>query len=112
MAASALVLSTTAIAQSQTRVQGTIWRVDVISGAGGAPGNYDARVYLNGVSSFCPGATDATWAYLNSSDQNYKSILAAMMFAYGAWKTLVVYAEPITSGSATFCRIDWINIVG
>src|SRR5690349_25097900 len=49
-------------------VSGKIAHLDGVGGSAGAPGNYDLRVVLENQSVMCAGASDATWAYINSND--------------------------------------------
>lgn len=114
---SRILLSTLILASAQafangTPSTGTISRLDAVGSAGGAPGAGDTRVYLNGISTFCPGAVDGSWAYINANDANYKGVLSGLMMAYAMGKTVTIYAVPAQLGTATFCQISWINIVG
>jgi len=106
-----LLASVHALANGTPSV-GTISRLDAVGSAGSAPGNADTRVYLNGVTTFCPGSPDASWAFINANDANYKGVLATLMLAYATGKTVVVYAVPAQIGTTTFCQISWINVVG
>lgn len=51
---------------------GTVIGMEMVAGAGGAPGNHDFRVHLSGSPTMCSGAIDPSWAYINVSDPNYK----------------------------------------
>jgi len=54
--------------------------------------NYEFRVYV-GVSPVCTTTATATkdFAYLNSSDPNYKTAVANLMMAYSMGKTVTLY---------------------
>jgi hypothetical protein len=111
VAMACLVASAQAFANG-TPSTGTIWRMDAVGSAGSAPGNADTRVYLNGVSTFCPGSPDPSWAFINANDANYKGVLATLMMAYATGKSVTIYAVPAQIGTTTFCQISWINVIG
>jgi len=110
-AAACLAASAQVLAQA-TSSTGTISRMDAVGSAGGAPGNADTRVYLNGVSRLCTGSSDASWAFINVNDANYKGVLATLMLAYGTGKSVVINAIPAQVGTGTYCQITWINVIG
>ncbi len=106
-----LVMLATA-AHAGTQVSGKVQTILSAAGAGGAPGNADLRVQLDGVTTFCPGVTDGSWAFINSNDANFKGILAAITTAYAMGKTLTVYTVPGAVGASTFCQIAWVQVSG
>jgi len=81
-------------------VSGTIYIIDVTGGA-----NYGFRVYLEGVSSACAGG--ANWAYLNESDSNYKTYVAALMMAKSQGSRVTLYSN-VENG---YCHIGYIQII-
>ena len=107
------VLGQCSLATADTARSGRIVRMDAVAAAGGAPAGFDTRVYLDGISDLCPGATESTWAYINANDANYKGVLATLLLAYATGKAVVIYSNPIqVSQGGVFCQIKWINVVG
>jgi hypothetical protein len=89
---------------------GKISRIDAVGALAGAPNSGDIRVYIPG-GTFCSGpVNDATWGFINVSDSNYKGILANLMMAFSANKTITVNARSAPIGSNTYCQITWINV--
>jgi hypothetical protein len=67
---------------------------------GGAPGNYDFRVYLSGYPVVCDGQT---WGYVNVSDANYNVIAASVLSAKAAGYSITMYIAEDANG---YCHID------
>jgi hypothetical protein len=80
-------------------VQGTIYAISVTAGA-----NFGFRVYLNGVTSTCTGGEN--WSYLNESDSNYKTYVAALMMAKSQGSTVHIY----TYMESGYCHIGHITV--
>jgi len=72
-------------------VSGKIAAINGVGSASGAPGNYDIRVYIEGQPTICAGATDPGWGYINTSDANYKGLLAMLLMAQVSGKTVTLY---------------------
>jgi hypothetical protein len=83
---------------------GPIAQLDVVTGPGGAPGNYDVRVYLTGYPIMCSGG--AEWAYLNSTDANYNTLSAALMMAKATGSNVRVFSL-FQYGQ---CRIGYVMV--
>lgn len=96
---------------ADTVTTGKIAQILSVASPGGAPGNADERVYLAGFPRLCPGATDPAWAYINVSDPNFKGVLANLLFAYGAGKTVQIYAAPTSISGGTYCQISYIVVM-
>jgi hypothetical protein len=74
-----------------------------------ANGNYDFRVYLNGVTTICTatGILDAGWGYVNQADPDYKSMQATLMLAFAMGKTVTLYTN---KGGAGYCQIQYVVV--
>lgn len=81
---------------------GQVGTVYVIASAGGAPGLYDFRVFLAGNPVICNGNA---FAYVNTSDANYSTIVANVLSARALGATLNI---AWTQQSNTYCLIDFI----
>ena len=79
--------------------QGTIYQVDVTGAA-----NYSFRVYLTGVTNMCGNGTN--WAYLNESDGNYKTYVAAIMMAKAQGSTVSLYTNLVNG----YCQIGYVAV--
>lgn len=88
-------------------VSGKIVRLDGVGSIGGAPGNFDLRVFLDNKSAVCPGAVDPAWGYINSNDANYKGLMALLLTAYTSGKTVTLYT---IKGSMGYCQIGYVAI--
>ncbi len=106
----ALALSNLAHAATDTVTSGTISKIFSIAAPSGAPGNADTRVYLSNVASLCPGASDPSWAYINASDPNVKSVLATAMTAFATGKQVTVDVVLTALASGYYCQISWISV--
>ncbi|HET7329841.1 hypothetical protein [Dyella sp.] len=87
---------------------GKISEINGVGGLGGAPGNYDVRVYLDGQSTLCSGRADSTWGYINMSDPNYKGLLAMLLMAQANGKAVTLYT---TKDGAGYCQIGYIAVM-
>ncbi len=101
-----LTIATTA--HAVTAVTGTVQQMQSVGGGANAPGNGDLRIWINGVSSMCPGAIDGTWAFINSNDPNFKGVLTTITTAYVMGKPLTLYNIPSTIGAGAYCQIAWV----
>jgi hypothetical protein len=110
MACGLLMLANAAHAANQ--VTGTVRTTQTVAGAAGAPGNGDFRVWLNNVPSICPGATDETFAFINSTDPDFKAVVAAVTMAYAMGKQLTIYTVPGPISTGTYCQIGWVMVNG
>ncbi len=106
-----LAVVASAHGQSASTVSGTINRMDFVASAGGAPNNGDTRVYLNGVTTFCSGTSDPTWAFVNTSDANYKGVLASLLMAYATGKQVSVTSIAGAGTSGPRCQIEYVSMV-
>lgn len=88
-----------AFAQWAGSVAGKIQQFDVTAG-----GNFSFRVYLVNAPTMCAGGQN--WAYLNESDSNYKTYLAALMMAKTLDSTVTIY----TSNVGGFCNIGYVMV--
>lgn len=86
-------------------VEGNITQIDTINESN----NYELRVSLGGkVMCNNTDGTLNTWAYLNSSDPNYKGTLANLMLAFATGKHVTI----ITMNDAGLgCHIHYISVV-
>lgn len=87
-------------------VTGTVAQISAVGSGEGAPGNYDIRVYLVGVSTICNGAANSGWAYINANDANFKGILSILELAVATGKTVSVYTNVVAQG----CQIGYVSI--
>lgn len=82
---------------------GKLARLDA---AAGAAGSMDLRIAFEGVTSLCT-ASDATFAYINSTDPNYKVIAGLLMMAYTNKTTIRVYT---TNSANVGCVIGYVGL--
>ncbi|WP_157597894.1 MULTISPECIES: hypothetical protein [unclassified Rhizobacter] len=78
---------------------GKVTSIDVTGGS-----NYGFRVVLDGGTQMCAGGT--TWAFLNETDSNYKTYVAALMVA----KVQGTSVRLFTTTEGGFCHIGYISI--
>ena len=97
---------------ADSQVTGTVQSMMSVGGLGSAPGNADLRIWLNGVTTICPGATDPTWAYINSNDPNFKGVLATISTAYAMGKQLTLNTRLSLVGNGSYCQIVWATVSG
>lgn len=85
---------------------GAISSLDVVGGAGGAPGNYDFRVFLMHSPVMC--SSGSNWAFINSTDANYRAIVSTLTTAFALGKSVSIYTI-LAQGQ---CQIGYVSIVG
>jgi hypothetical protein len=78
---------------------GTIYAMDVTSGH-----SYGVRVFLSGVPNMC--GTGSNWAYLNDTDSNYNTYVAALMMAKAQGSPVTIY----TTRENNYCHIGYISV--
>ncbi len=93
-------------AQQQANT-GKVSQIDAVAGAGGAPGNYDFRVFLVGNPTLCAAPNQPYWAYVNTNDANYKTITSLVTVALLTGKTIVLHAAPAANG---YCQITYLAV--
>ena len=94
------------------QVSGTVQKMMSVGGLGSAPGNADLRVWLNGVNTVCTGANDASWAYINANDPNFKGVAATISTAYAMGKPLMMATRLSAVGNGNYCQIVWVIVSG
>lgn len=82
------------------QVTGKITNIDVTSGE-----NYGFRVTVGGTQ-MCAGGS--SWAYLNASDDNYKTYTAVLMMAKALGQTVIISSN-LVSGQ---CKIGFVTVWG
>jgi len=83
-----------------TSVQGYVGVTEVIGSSGGAPGNFDFRIHLTGDTVIC---NNQVWAYVNTTDVNYSSMVANILAAKVAgWPVTMA----ITQTSSGYCQLS------
>jgi hypothetical protein len=89
-------------------VGGTITQIDTVSNE---PNNYEFRVYVNGGVQMCNNTTATLngWAYLNSSDANYKEAVANLTLAYAMGKHVTIYTM---NDNGVGCHIHYVMVSG
>ncbi len=87
-------------------VIGTISQIDTVANE---PNDYEVRIYLGGIT-MCT-ATNGTqdFAYMNSTDNNFKATLANLMMAYSMGKTVNIYTM---NDSSVGCHIHYVMVKG
>lgn len=75
---------------AQIQVSGVVGNTQVVGSGGGAPGNYDLRVFFTSNSVMCDGQA---WAYINIKDSNYSALVASIMFAKTTGETVVLWGH-------------------
>src|SRR2546426_11962998 len=78
---------------------GTVATVQITNG-----NNLGFRIFLSGISNMC--GTGSNWAYLNESDSNYKTYVAAVLAAKAQGSQVTVYST-LENGS---CHIGYLSI--
>ena len=84
-------------------VSGTIAGIDSVANE---PGNYEIRVYVTNVSTYCTGS-GPQFAYLNSADNNFKGTLAALTTAYAMGKTVSIF---MMNDNNVGCHIHFVQV--
>jgi hypothetical protein len=92
----------TAYATSGSSV-GQVGVAETIGSAGGAPGNFDFRVYLLGGPVICNGQI---WAYVNSTEANYNAIVANILSARASGASVTLNWNQDGSG---YCHISYMS---
>jgi hypothetical protein len=98
-----LVISMGQQANAQTGVAGTVGNLDVIGSGGGAPGNYDFRIFLTTNQVICNGQT---WAYINTADANYNVLVASILSAKATGGVVTLYVNPV----GAYCQLAFVVI--
>jgi len=96
-------LVTAALAQSSGQSSGQIGDLFTVASGGGAPGNYDFRVYFVGSPVICNGQP---WAYVNIGDANYAAIMANILAARASGATVLLNWTQQANG---YCQINFIS---
>jgi hypothetical protein len=96
-------LLTAALAQSSGQSSGQIGSLFTVASSGGAPGNYDFRVYFVGSPVICNGQP---WAYVNIGDANYAAIVANILAARASGATVLLNWTQQANG---YCQINFIS---
>jgi hypothetical protein len=91
------------LAQSSGYSSGQIGSFFIVASAGGAPGNYDFRVYFVGSPVICNGQP---WAYININDANYAAIVAN---ALAARTSGAMVSLNWTQQSNGYCQINFMT---
>ena len=92
-----------ALAQSSGQSSGQIGSLFTVASGGGAPGNYDFRVYFVGSPVICNGQT---WAYIDINDVNYAAIMANILAARASGATVLLNWTQQANGN---CQINFIS---
>jgi hypothetical protein len=100
-----LGVTATLPAQANITVQGQVGTVEILTSAAGAPGNFDLRIYFVTGGVICNGQT---WAYINTSDNNYAATAAGVLTAKSSGMTVTLNIVQDTQG---YCQLAafWIN---
>jgi hypothetical protein len=80
-------------------VTGVPFEIDVTDG-----GNFGFRVYLP--SAMC--GNSYNWAYLNATDSNYSTYVAALLMAKAQGGTVMVYSNKDSNG---YCHIGYVSLL-
>ncbi len=62
---------------------------------------------MEGQSTICTGATDPTFGFLNTTDPNYKALVAMILMAQAAGKSVTLYTIKSASG---YCQIAFVSM--
>jgi hypothetical protein len=81
-------------------ITGPVGQFDVTSGA-----NYGFRVSLVAFPALCGNANN--WAYLNSSESNYETYVAAIMLARAQGLEVTIYSDRDAQG---YCHIGYLAV--
>lgn len=66
----------------------------------------DLRIAMEGIPKLCT-ASDASYAYINSTDPNYKVIAGLLMMAYANKITIRLYTNNAPNGA---CIIGYVGL--
>lgn len=91
----------------QQATAGKVGEIDAVAAAGGAPNNFDFRVYLAGNPTLCVVTNQGYWAYINTTDANYKTITTLVTAAYLTGRTVALYATPVNG----YCQITYLALL-
>lgn len=70
--------------------------------------NYEVRVYLTGIGTYCTGpAQSLQFAYMNSVDNNFKATLSMLELAFATGKTVTVF---MSNDNNVGCHIHYIQV--
>ena len=81
-------------ASAITTVTGQVGTIEVVGSGGGAPGNYDFRVFLVTSGTICNGQN---WAYINSYDANYSALVSSVLQAKSLGLTVTLFVSAVGS---------------
>lgn len=81
---------------------GTVQSYDVVVGQ---TGNFDFRVVLSGSPILCTGGTN--WAYANSNEPNYNTLVASIISAKSTGQSVRLYT---TRDAYNYCHIGYAVI--
>lgn len=84
-------------------ISGQVSQDIIVGSAGGAPGNYDFRVFLQGNPAQCNGVT---WSFVNTNDANYQAIVASI---YTARSLGVPVTLSVIQTSTGYCQIGSVT---
>jgi hypothetical protein len=90
-------------ARAVTGVAGQVGNIEIIGPGGGAPGNYDFRVFLTTGGVICNGQN---WAYLNTGDANYSALVASILSAKALGSTVTLYVNLV----GAYCQLAYVVI--
>jgi hypothetical protein len=90
-------------AQSSGYSSGQIGSFFIVASTGGAPGNYDFRVYFVGSPVICNGQP---WAYININDANYAAIVANALAARTSGTQVSLNWTQQSNG---YCQINFMT---
>jgi hypothetical protein len=105
LAATCFLLPATAVHAWDGVVSGKISALHGVGSSGGAPGNFDFRVQLAAQNVVCNSTVDASFAFINSSEANYKGLMAMLLSAYASGKTVTLYTNKSVQG---YCQIGYV----
>ncbi len=86
-------------------VTGKIASYDVVANG---PNNFDLRIFLENGPALCTGGVN--WAFINSTDPNYKTIATALISAKALGQQVTIYTAAYPYDTATFCKIGYITV--
>ena len=84
-------------------VRGKVARLEMVPNPEGDNPNYSARVVLEGRPELC--GNENTWAYINTSDGNYKGIIATLLSVKLTESEVLLYTNRDERG---FCRLGYL----
>jgi len=87
-------------------ISGRVIQINGVGGSAGAPGNFDARIFLEGQPTAC-GPNSPSWGYINSNDANYKGLLAMLLMAQASAKVVTLYTNKDSLGN---CQTGYLAV--